>query len=75
MPVIRIYDKIIVGDIMKCPKCKSKLKKEYKYCYSCGLNISRNKLTSEIKSSIVLASSITASLIIFTPYYNFVLIL
>ena len=50
---------------MKCPKCKSKLKKEYKYCYSCGLNISRNKLTSEIKSSIVLA---VISMLIITGY-------
>lgn len=43
---------------MKCPKCNSKMKKEYKYCYSCGINVreynDKKRLVSDIRASIFL---------------------
>ncbi len=44
---------------MKCPKCNSKIKKEYKYCYSCGINVKEynenKRLMSDIKVTIFFA--------------------
>ena len=43
---------------MKCPKCNSKIRKEYKYCYSCGINVreynDKKRLVSDIRASIFL---------------------
>lgn len=33
---------------MKCPNCKTKIKKEYTYCYSCGNNIKKSLETKRI---------------------------